>query len=157
MLRLFVHRMDLSIQPTMLEDYYDVEVDHTLKIIGRIDRADTLEDGSLHVIDYKTGRHQDEDGLRTQLLIYSFIIGQSTSRPVVRASSLFLRNFQWFSLEPTDDDFQELVRSLKEKVTAIQSDRTFPARVGDHCRFCDFQSICPKQEEVKRHLAAVKS
>src|SRR3990167_5081884 len=31
MLRLFVHRMDMQVTPVMLEDYYDVEVDPTLK------------------------------------------------------------------------------------------------------------------------------
>lgn len=42
MLRLFAHRMDLTINPVLLEDYYDTAVDAELTVLGRIDRADQL-------------------------------------------------------------------------------------------------------------------
>ncbi len=148
MLRLFVHRMDLSIQPTMLEDYYDVEVDPTLKIIGRIDRADTLEDGSLHVIDYKTGKYDPDEVSDTQLLLYALIVSANQKRPVTKASYLFLPTWEWHSIDVSQDAADEAIALVREQVALIQQETKFAPQPNKYCSSCDYLSICPVRERI---------
>jgi hypothetical protein len=46
-----------------------------------------------------------------------------------------------------DDDAPERVglRAQLERAAALVRGETFPAVAGDHCRDCDFRSICPVQ------------
>lgn len=148
MLRLFVHRMDVSITPVLLEDYYDVEVDESLKILGRIDRADLLPDGTLHVIDYKTGKYTPENVSPTQLLLYACIVSANEKKPVTRASYLFLQTWEWYTIEVTDESLQEALEYVKESVEQIRQEKEFAPQPGSYCQHCDFISICPAQQRV---------
>jgi len=149
MLRLFVHRMDLEITPVMLEDYYDVEIDPELKILGRIDRADLLADGSLHVIDYKTGKYNKEEVLETQLVLYALIVSANQKKPVTRASYLFLPTWDWHTIEISQDQAEEAVPQVKEQVEAIKKEKEFCPTPNKYCKNCDFLEICPAKAEVR--------
>lgn len=149
MLRLFVHRMDLSITPTLLEDYYDVEVGENLKILGRIDRADTLEDGSLHVIDYKTGKYRPEEQSELQLQLYAIIVGANKKAPVTKASFLYLQTMQWHTIEIDDATTQAAIEEVKEQVDAIKREKTFDPEPNQYCGTCDFLPICPARQQIQ--------
>ena len=51
-----------------------MEIDPELKILGRIDRADLLADGSLHVIDYKTGKKPNNRELTKSLQLTIYVL-----------------------------------------------------------------------------------
>jgi len=54
-LRAFVSTQDVNIEPLMMEELVEAEISAGLVLRGRIDRLDRESDGSLHLIDYKTG------------------------------------------------------------------------------------------------------
>jgi putative RecB family exonuclease len=154
MLRLFVHRMDLSVTPALLEDYYDVEVDQGLKILGRIDRADELEDGSLHVIDYKTGKYDAAEVSELQLILYALIVSANTKKPVSKASYLYLPTWQWHTIDVGQDEADEAIALVREQVEKILAEQTFAPQPNRYCKNCDFLSICPARPQIEILLQA---
>lgn len=154
MLRLFVHRMDLSVTPTLLEDYYDVELDPTLKILGRIDRADELEDGTLHVIDYKTGKYNEDEVSEIQLILYSLIVSANTKKTVSKASYLYLPTWQWHTIEVGQEEADEAVNIVREQVEKIIAEKEFAPQPNQYCKNCDFLSICPARPQIEVMLEA---
>jgi len=152
MLRLFAHRMDTSVTPAMLEDYYDVEVSPQLKIIGRIDRADELEDGSLHVIDYKTGKFDPNDVNTLQLILYALIVSANQKKPVTKASYLYLPTWEWHTVEISQDEADEAVEIVKERVAEIEKEREFGPTPNKYCKNCDYLSICPAKQQIELML-----
>lgn len=149
MLRLFIHRMDVTVSPVMLEDYYDVEVDGSLKILGRIDRADELEDGSLHVIDYKTGKYDPENLSELQLRLYGLIVSANQKKPVSKVSYLFLPTWQWHSIDLTDEQAEAAVEEVRERVRAIQEEVEFAPQPNQYCKNCDYLTICPARKQIE--------
>lgn len=147
MLRLFAHKMDIQKTPLLLEDYYDADINDRIILLGRIDRVDEEGQG-VHVIDYKTGRSNDSDDWKFQVLAYALIVSRSLKKPVIKASCLYLRNFEWKSVKPTEKDYASLIIDLDKQVSIIQSDKIFEAQTGKHCKFCDFRSICVKKDEI---------
>src|SRR4030042_1046074 len=57
-LRRFAHNHDISVTPCMVEDYHSTELTSSIILKGKIDRVDKEPDGSLHIIDDKTGKIQ---------------------------------------------------------------------------------------------------
>lgn len=151
MLKLYHQRMDVRITPKMLEDYYSYDIDTSLSVLGRIDRVDETDDG-LHVIDYKTGVFHEEDINETQLLLYSLIVAKNTGQRVSKASFLFLPSFQWYSVEPKDDDYDYIAEQLRLKVKRIVEDQTLAPRVNKFCKNCDFLEICPAREKAEEFM-----
>lgn len=149
MLRLYAHRMDMSVTPVLLEDYYDVEVDDTLKILGRIDRADALEDGSLHVIDYKTGKYTPEDISDLQLILYALIVSANKKAPVTKASYLYLQTWDWYTIDIAETDSLEAIELVKAQVQQIQEEKEFAPQPNKYCKNCDFLSICPAKQQIE--------
>lgn len=149
MLRLYVHRMDLSVTPVMLEDYYDMEVDESLKLLGRIDRADELDDGTLHVIDYKTGQYKPEEVSELQLILYAMIVATGEKKPVTKASYLYLQTMQWHTVEIDADMSVDAIEQVREVVNQIKSEREFAPRPNKYCSSCDFLAICPAREQIQ--------
>ncbi|MFA6027455.1 MAG: PD-(D/E)XK nuclease family protein [Patescibacteria group bacterium] len=149
MLKFYFHKNDVLKTPVMLEDYYDTEVDENLKVLGRIDRVDEEETG-LHVIDYKTGKVDEEDISDLQLILYSLIMARNTKKPVVKASYLYLQNNQWHTINITEEKFNEAVETIKKQVEKIRAEKEFAPRINKLCKHCDFMEICPKREEISK-------
>lgn len=147
MLKLFFHKMDVKQNPMLLEDFYKFQVDDRLEVLGRIDRIDEEKDG-LHVIDYKTGNFSEDSVSEIQLKIYSLIMKAKLGKPVRKASFLYLPNFQWYTIEPREEDYDFIMEELKLEVKKIVADRVFKPAVSRFCKNCDFLEICPAQEQA---------
>jgi putative RecB family exonuclease len=117
------------------------------EIRGRIDRIDQLEDGAVRVLDYKTGAPKDrkfaEESL--QLSIYAMAVAQMNLTP----RELVLVNVQ-------DNSYAVAGRTAKQLDTARQKIEDaaqgiacgeFEPAPGQHCRWCDYQSLCPATEQ----------
>ncbi len=149
MLRLYIHRMDLNVTPVMLEDYYDMDVDNNLKILGRIDRADELEDGTLHVIDYKTGKYDPETVSDLQLVLYGLIVSANEKKPVSKASYLYLKTMEWHTVDISQKESDVAVQHVRERVADIQKEKEFAPQPNEYCKSCDYLSICPAKQRIE--------
>jgi RecB family exonuclease len=141
-----------------------------LSFRGKIDRADVDEDGSITVIDYKTGRPDRfeviatdpvDAGRHLQLPIYALAaapLAESPSAPV-RAEFRFVgpRSVKDGSFAigiELDDGVRERLVETVDVLTRTVATGLFPMLSGEsgyggheNCRFCDFDKICPTARE----------
>ena len=151
MLLRYADALDPALEPIMTErnvhaDYGDVVVG------GRIDRVDALEDGSLIVVDYKTGkfpgrpqRAKDED-------LAAPVYARATSlafagAPVTQVQLHYLESGQQLVFEV--DEIWQMHKDLAviEAANAARAAETaneFPARPSVLCGWCDFKGRCPE-------------
>jgi RecB family exonuclease len=129
------------------EEWFDVEIAGT-KVAGRIDRIDRLPDGTVAIVDYKTGkaRSQEDADDSLQLSIYAMAAQQKWG---YRVSDLAFQNLEGnvrvvshrtdFQLEEVRDEVQAVARNIAEG--------NFKAKLDYHCNFCAFRGLCPAREK----------
>jgi putative RecB family exonuclease len=117
------------------------------EIKGRIDRIDRLEDGTVRVIDYKTGAPKDrkfaEESL--QLSIYAMAVAQMQLTP----RELVLVNVQDNSQAVAGRTPKQLESARAEIDRAAEgiARGEFDPEPGQHCRWCDYRRLCPATEQ----------
>jgi putative RecB family exonuclease len=125
-----------------------VEVDG-MTLRGIIDRLDRLPDGSLAVVDYKTGRSPRAEQARSRLSsvqLYAYLCEQvlGTRPAVVRL--MYLRDRVVVSADATDQSLRGVHQRARAVWAAIEracerSDfRPHPSAL---CKWCSFQEFCP--------------
>lgn len=129
----------------------------TVMLKGHIDRVDRSDDGSISVIDYKTGRSSEFDGVGTdpmlrgrklQLPLYGLAARGRFGDEPVRMAYWFVSEAGGFKLISHEldasltDRFRGVVTVLVNGIEA----GLFPARPGENgtnCRVCSLQAMCP--------------
>jgi len=152
-LKLFAEQYDLSARPFMVEPYFQVEVAPGVTLFGRVDRIDEEPDGSLHVIDYKTGTQPDEIDTG-QLRLYAIMAEESLRKPVTRISFWYLDDGSAWTAELTDEDKLRARSDLLATVVRMGSVSEFPANVGRHCAHCPYLYACAERDEIQRRREA---
>ena len=116
-------------------------------IKGAIDRVDKLGDGTLEVIDYKTGKNRTKLGFKDkrQLILYQLFLEEFLGEKVSALSYYYLESGEKISFLATAKDITKLRVSVMEEITAIKK-RNFTPTPSPMCQFCDFNSICEFRE-----------
>ena len=142
-----------------------------VKFAGRSDRIDSLDDGTLRVVDYKTGRdHLVFDGVERlftgkgrhrmanvlQTLLYAMMLYRSEGRDAVPAL-YYVRNMHRPDYSPLLEDKETGLRGAPyscyrerfEELIRAQLTELFDPAVpfwqcedADTCQYCDFNAIC---------------
>lgn len=149
----FAAQHDLSAAPLLVEPYFQVEVALQVTLFGRVDRIDEAEDGSLHVIDYKTGSHSDEVDVG-QLRLYAIMAEESLGRPVSRLSFWHLDYGLVWTAEFSDEDKRRARSEMLDAVDRMNAVSEFPANIGPHCGHCPYLYACAERPEIQRRRAA---
>ncbi|MDZ7726790.1 MAG: PD-(D/E)XK nuclease family protein [Dehalococcoidia bacterium] len=132
----------------------------TARFRGKIDRVDRAADGTLAVIDYKTGNPKPfadfkdnmlDGGRRLQLPVYARAATEHFGAPVGQLAYVFASAD---APEPVasatfnDDADRALLEGL-QRTDAVMREGVFPAWPGnfkwdsfEHCRWCDFARLC---------------
>ncbi|HXY42556.1 MAG TPA: PD-(D/E)XK nuclease family protein [Acidimicrobiales bacterium] len=137
-----------AVTPVGLELDLKVEVDG-MTLRGIIDRLDRLPDGSLAVVDYKTGRAPRAEQSRSRLSsvqLYAFLCEQvlGTRPAVVRL--MYLRDRVVVSADATDQSLRGVHQRARAVWAAIERacERSdFRPNPSALCRWCSFQEYCP--------------
>ena len=145
--RRFVALPDAGGTPLALEQQVEVALTDGVRLFGRIDRVDERAEGDLHIIDYKTGRAQEEPDPE-QLRIYAMILARTAGRPVGMTSYLYLEDGSAWSASPAPADLAEAEEGVLQTVEEMTREREYAPDVGPQCTFCDFRSICPRRDEI---------
>ena len=146
-MRRFAQSQDLSVNPLMVEDFHKTELTPKITLVGKIDRVDQEDTGSLHIIDYKTGKVPEEQD-NTQLYIYALILSREQSLPVTMVSYLYLDTCEYYTVQPTSADLEQATDYVITTVDRILSEREYLATPNMYCGVCDFIEICPRKEEI---------
>jgi DNA helicase II / ATP-dependent DNA helicase PcrA len=129
------------------EESFQIQVGETI-VVGRIDRVDKLPDGSVAIVDYKTGKARDQrnadDSL--QLSLYAIAAKEKWGYDVGQVS--------FYNLEDnlavvTTRSAAHLIAARKKVEDAAEgiASGKFDAKSGMHCSFCAYRSLCPEQEK----------
>ncbi len=111
-------------------------------IKGTIDRVDKLADGTLEIVDYKTGKDKKLDfSTKRQLILYQLFLEEFLKIKVSQLSYYYLESGVKASFVATDKEITKLRLEVMTEIAAIKK-RDFAPTPSPMCQFCDFNSIC---------------
>jgi len=138
------------IEPEGRELLVEFQLEDGPLLRGIIDRVDVAADGSIRIIDYKSGRSpapaygQKE---RFQMRFYALVVERLRERRPALARLLFLRDGVHIDLRPTDEDMAAIeheVRAVWRDITAAAERGEFRPKKSKLCGWCSFQALCPE-------------
>ena len=112
-------------------------------IHGAIDRAERLPDGSIEIIDYKTGSSKTEKQLKKndQLALYALAAQKVYSEHASKLSWYFIDDGIKVSVSRTPEELKSLEQKVQKDIAAILGS-DFVAKPSFACKNCDFKKIC---------------
>jgi DNA helicase-2/ATP-dependent DNA helicase PcrA len=133
--------------PVSLEGWFKIKVGEYL-LHGRIDRIDKLPDGTLEIIDYKTGKAKEkvtgED--KDQLLIYQLATEQLPQYRYMGATQkltfYYINDNIKVSFLGTPEELRGLQEKLISVIERIHSGDFVATPSQFVCGSCDFRDIC---------------
>lgn len=143
----FAAKFDLDARPFAVEPYFQVEVAPGVTLFGRLDRVDEEADGTLHIIDYKTGTQPEEIDPK-QLVLYALMLEAATGRTASAASFWYLDDASVWTTYFTEDGKRHAREELLAAVEDMQNITEFPPTIGPHCEYCPFYKVCEFRAEI---------
>ncbi|MGH9325529.1 MAG: ATP-dependent helicase [Terriglobia bacterium] len=152
-LRAFVERhnaLPLNSARIQMEQGFRLELDGVI-LEGRIDQInllDPMEKGEVELIDYKTGRPRTEKDAEKslQLSVYALAAERALGLRPVRLTLYSFGNNQPVSTVRTPEQLEECLSEIRKVAAGIRQGR-FAAKPGFICRWCDFVSLCPANQD----------
>ncbi|MGO9086201.1 MAG: ATP-dependent helicase [Candidatus Sulfotelmatobacter sp.] len=129
------------------EQAFEIRVGETT-VVGRIDRIDARPDGTVAIVDYKTGKARDQKSAdeSQQLSLYAIAAHEKWGYKVGSLAFHNLENNVPVITARTESQLlaaREAVTAASEGIAAGR----FEAKTGMHCNFCAYRSLCPKHED----------
>ncbi len=133
------------IPPFAVEQRINVEINN-VNIFGYIDRLDKLDEESLELIDYKSGKKPpDKDRLlkNMQLSIYKIAAEKMYDMKVKKQTIYDLRTNTSFSVLQDQEQIEQTLDVIYDVSRGI-TNQEFEPRKNNLCDYCDYQNICPE-------------
>lgn len=139
-----------NIIPEQIEMPFAFYLKNKLRVTGKIDRIDRLPDGTLEIIDYKTGNIDSaiKSSYKFQLGIYA-LAAERINHPLFRRgeknkillSLFYIESGKKITTEITDKELKAIEEKIIEKVKAIEvSD--FLCSKNLLCKNCEYRLLC---------------
>jgi DNA helicase-2/ATP-dependent DNA helicase PcrA len=147
-LREFVKKQEKNVVlPLGMETHFAFDLgDVTLE--GRIDQINPLEDHTVELVDYKTGRppSQRDADQSLQLSVYALAAREQMKLTPARLTFYSLTNNAPVCTVRTQKDLEEVRAQVLEVAEQIRQ-QWFPPQAGFVCKYCDYVMVCPAHEE----------
>ena len=129
--------------PYAVEKGFNLKVgQYTFK--GFIDRMDQEDDGTITIIDYKSGsppKKQKDVDENVQLSLYALAVQEVFEMTPGRLVLEYVDAGERWETQRSQEELNQLKDELLETVAEMQ-DSDFLPTPGFHCQFCDFKNIC---------------
>jgi DNA helicase-2/ATP-dependent DNA helicase PcrA len=138
------------------EQSFEIRLGETT-IAGRIDRIDQRPDGSVAIVDYKTGKARDQEDADESLQLSLYAIA-AAEKWGYKVGALIFHNLEENVPVMTTRTESQLTAARGRVEAAAQAiaDGIFEAKPGIHCNFCAYRSLCPEKEKrIPRRLETV--
>ena len=151
MLRRFVAETPADLEPVAIEKWVGLDFGD-LEVKGKVDRVDLLPDGSLRVVDYKTGKFpRDPEQVRADDLAAAVYAGGASrdfvGAPVGAIEYLYLAGMERLAF-PVDEAWRaERERSIGELARTVQrggGGRRLPAHADEALRLVRLPARLPR-------------
>jgi DNA helicase-2/ATP-dependent DNA helicase PcrA len=123
-------------------------MDNNIVLTGRMDQVNRLGPGEEEIVDYKTGRPRDEAKAKkdVQLSVYALAAREVFDWNPAKLTLCYLQTNQPVSGTRDDKQLRKVRETIQEAAADIRAGE-FPPKAGFACRYCDYVSICPAQEQ----------
>jgi len=130
-----------------IKDYQDliVALNDDYDISGKFDLITKNDDGSLHIIDFKTSKKEETDPF--QLDFYQLLAELNFDQPVKKASFYFLKTGKKKNFEVKKKG-EEIKNEVLGKIEKIKKTKEWQPRPSKLCQYCLFTSFCPAKKEA---------
>ena len=145
---------DPKVLPIAMEQPFTVPVEGGLKIGGKIDRVDVLKDGTIEIIDYKTGAtipSQKEVEKDLQLSFYALAATSIPTEPFgkkpdrVKLSLYFLDVQEKFTTTRTAEELEKAKKEIY-KVKEEMEKSEFRCSGSILCEKCEYSLFCRTEQ-----------
>jgi DNA helicase-2/ATP-dependent DNA helicase PcrA len=129
------------------EEWFEIKIGETV-VAGRIDRIDARPDGSVAILDYKTGKARDVKSADESLQLSLYAIA-AQDKWNYRVGALMFYNLEVNAPVITTRSEAQLLGARKcvEEAAKGIAEGKFDAKPGMHCNFCAYRSLCPEKEK----------
>jgi len=152
-LKPFIFALPISPPGRSYDDYLKIPFADELELGGKIDRIDLAEDGSLEIIDYKTGKPGNNF---LQLLIYVFLAEGLYGKKVSKAMNLYLKTGKKEVTVPEEGIRERARIDILRLAEEIEKEDEWPPKISKLCAFCDYLDYCPAKEEARKFVDNVE-
>ncbi|HKU27094.1 MAG TPA: ATP-dependent DNA helicase [Candidatus Sulfotelmatobacter sp.] len=140
------------------EESFEIRIGETL-VVGRIDRIDRRPDGTVEIVDYKTGKARDQEDANQslQLSLYALAAREKWGYNV---GALIFHNLEENVPVITIRSESDLIAARDRVRAAAQgiADGMFEPKLGIHCNFCAYRTLCPEKEKrIPRRTESAQS
>jgi len=129
------------------EESFEIRVGDTT-VGGRIDRIDRRPDGTVAIVDYKTGKARDQENADESLQLSLYAIA-AQEKWGYRVGALIFHNLEQnvpVTTVRTESELTAVRAKVQEAAYAIAEGK-FEPKTGIHCGFCAYRTLCPKKEK----------
>ncbi|MCX6793678.1 MAG: PD-(D/E)XK nuclease family protein, partial [Candidatus Gottesmanbacteria bacterium] len=130
---------DPKVIPTSLEEPFKLRITPTLTLGGKIDRIDMRQDGTMEIIDYKTGTAPKTRDPKKDLQLTVYAMAGSAEKVIV--SFYFFEGQTKVSSTRTKEQLAAAKEEIAKRADEI-SRSDFHPTPGKYCDFCEFRLIC---------------
>jgi DNA helicase-2/ATP-dependent DNA helicase PcrA len=135
------------------EESFEIRLGETI-VVGRIDRIDSRPDGTVGIVDYKTGKARDQEDADESLQLSLYAIA-AHEKWGYKVGALIFHNLEEnvpvITLR-SDSQLLDARQRVQDAAKGI-ADGVFEAKTGNHCSFCAYRGLCPKKEKRIPHRA----
>lgn len=140
-------------RPVMLEAKLEAAYEG-VPLLGIVDRVDRRPDGTLELIDYKSGRERGlTAAVQQQLAIYRYLIKEKLGEFPAVVSLHYLAANTRVAVDLAPGEWDGTIRRAAASARAIEVDEDYAPQVGSWCKRCDFSFRCLAYKRSLREVA----